>query len=39
MDKVSELSSTQQFVSYIMVRTVAFKWTDDEICFVLDKDA
>jgi len=27
------LASTQQFVSYIMVRTVAFKWTDDEICF------
>ena len=30
----------QQFVSYIMARTIYFQWDDDdEVCFVLDQHA
>ena len=33
------LTPTQQFVSYIMVRTSYFQWNDDDIRFVLDQHA
>ena len=30
------LKPTQQFVSYIMIRTSYFQWSDEEVRFVLD---